>query len=123
MELKTLLIGLVCFASTTCYGVDDYLQHKPVVIPTAKLALAEARAVVKIEIVNEIPLLRQLVVKDIEETADAGFTMANPDVTKFHPEAVHAIAVELRKKGYYVEWVKSINPGQMLLVIDWSKGE
>lgn len=119
--MKLLTIITLLGISINAFAVEDYLKERPVVIPTAAQARAEAKAIVNIQIANEVPLLRKVAYENIVKTADAGFTMTNPDVTKYHAEAIHIVAVELRKKGYYVEWIHSINPGQMLLVIDWSK--
>ena len=119
--MKLLSIIVLLGISINAFAVEDYLKETKIEIPSAALARAEAKAIVRIQIANEIPLLRKVVVEEIKETADKGFTMINPDVTDYHPEAIHAVAVELRQKGYYVEWIHSVNPGQYLLVVDWSK--
>ena len=124
---KLLLIGLICVPFYTYAGgpgymitrdSEQYLKTQHEEIPNASDVRVEAQTVTQRKIANEIPLLTQMVIGEIKSTADEGYTMCNPDVSKYNIETIHIVAVKLRAKGYKVELVNSYIGGQ-LLVIDW----
>lgn len=118
---KLLLIGLVCLP-LSAQAVDDYLKSSTnLVIPHAAVARAEAKAIMKIKIANEVPLLTKVVIEEIKTTADEGYTFCNPVVNKYQLETIHIVAMKLRAKGYKVELVSAILGDGPLLAIDWSK--
>ena len=124
---KLLLIGLVCvpfytYAQGRAYvptrDSEEYPKTQHEEIPVASTVRTEAQEVMKRKIATEIPLLTQMVIGEIKSTVDEGYTMCNPDVSKYNIETIHIVAVKLRAKGYKVELVHGIMGGQ-LLVIDW----
>ena len=111
---KLILVGLMCVPFYV-HAADN------AVIPHSSVALAESRAITKIKVANEIPLLTKAVADLIKTTADNGDTNCNLNVNEYHNESIHAVAVKLRAKGYQVKLIYNGWNSENLLVIDWSK--